>query len=495
MIFRRFLLTTLVLAAFTPPAQSLRFVTFGSSQGNLPSPLPPKVFSSVVRQIALVRPKPQFWIFLGNAFYGYTADSLDLPNRWMTWKQRIEPISYLPGYLVMGNQEANITGKINGAPFFRAAWPDLPGNGPPGLRGTVYSFDASDCHFVVLNTEVYNDFSRVGWDQRAWLEQDLNKTQATHRFVFGHEEAWPPIIRKQRSLEDNPGARDSLWDILYRNGVEAYVCGHLHTYNRNLFDRILPRNVSQVKQIVCGTSGAALDEWAGTPFYHYLVWDVEGPRVKVTAYDQTGAVQDSFVLFPRTQGRPVKATASYPIAYEVPKPKSKDYGLVHVTLLLRDKSGNLLRVLKDTDEGPGPQIYLWDGLDGSGHQVPSGTYFVETATGDKSKTYKIAVDGSAPTSTQQPTTTSTTAPAARRVTISYEVPNPPSGQDKTKVVLLIVDASGSPLRKLIDGEQVPGKHSVSWDGLDDRGTALPSGTYEYELRAGEKRLGKKVELK
>jgi flagellar hook assembly protein FlgD len=217
--------------------------------------------------------------------------------------------------------------------------------------------------------------------------------------------------------------------------------------------------------------------------------------VKITAYDQTGTVQDSFFLFPRTQGRSVKATASYPIAYEVPKPKSRDFGVVHVTLLLRDRSGNLLRVLKDTDEGPGSQIYQWDGLDGTGHQVPSGTYFVETATGDKIKTTKITVGGGATPSTQPATTTSTTVSTARRVTISYEVPKPPAGQDKTKVVLLIVDASGSPLRKLIDGEQVPGKHSLSWDGLDEKGTALPSGTYEYELRAGEKMLRKKVELK
>jgi len=498
MPIRRYLLFLLALAALASPAQGLRFVTFGSSQGDLPSPLPPKIFTSLVKQIALTRPKPAFWIFLGNAFYGYTADSTDLPNRWAEWKKRIEPISYFPGYLVMGNQEANITGKIDGAPFFRAAWPDLPQNGPSGLQGTVYSFDAGDCHFVVLNTEVYNDFSRVGWDQRAWLEQDLKKTQATHRFVFGNEEAYPPIIRNQRSLEDNPGARDSLWDILYHNGVEAYVCGHIHTYNRNLFERILPRNVSEVKQIVSGTSGAALDEWAGTPFYHYLVWDVEGPRVKITAYDQTGAVQDSFFLFPRTQGRPVKATASYPIAYEVPKPKSKEMGLVHVTLLLRDGAGNLLRVLKDTDEGPGQQIYQWDGLDGSGHQVPPGTYLVETATGSKSKTYKIAVGGGAMPSTQQATQTTPTtptAPIARRVTLSYEVPKPPSGQDKAKVTLLIVDASGTQLRKLIDGEQVPGKHSLSWDGMDDNGTALPSGSYEYELRAGEKTIRKKVELK
>lgn len=495
MIPRKLFFTVFLIAVFVPPAYCLRFVTFGSSQGDLPSPPPPEVFTTLVRKMAFIQPKPAFWIFLGNAFYGYTADSSDLPNRWQEWKQRIDPLSNIPGYLVIGNQEANITGKLDGAYFFKAAWPDLPLNGPPGYQGTVYSFDVSDCHFAVLNTEVYDDFSRVSWDQRAWLEQDLSKTTAAHRFVFGHEEAWPPVIRKQRSLEDYPSARDSLWDILYRNGVEAYVCGHLHTYNRNLFDRILPRKVSDVKQIVCGTSGAALDEWAGTPFYHFLVWDVEGPKIKITALDQTGAVRDSFYLFPRSQGQHTTATASYPVAYDVPVPKTRDNLLVHVTLLLRDRAGNLLGVLKDTDEMPGPQVYLWNGLNSAGHPVSPGTYIVDITTGNKTKTIKISVGGEETTYTQQATTAPTTVTTSRRVTIHYEVPKPPRGQDMTKVVLTIVDASGSSLRKLFDGDQVPGKHSVSWDGLDDSGKPLPSGTYDYELQAGDKTLKKRVELK
>lgn len=110
-------------------------MTFGSSQGDLPSPAPPKAFTAVIRQIELIRPRPAFWIFLGNAFYGYTADSTELPRRWVEWKDRIAPISDIPGYLVIGNQEANITGKIDGAPFFTAAWPTLPGTGLRDFRG------------------------------------------------------------------------------------------------------------------------------------------------------------------------------------------------------------------------------------------------------------------------------------------------------------------------------------------------------------------------
>jgi flagellar hook assembly protein FlgD len=495
MPIRRCLLILLVLAGFAPPSYGLRFVTFGSSQGDLPSPDPPRVFDTIVRQMGFVRPRPAFWIFLGNAFYGYTADSTELPQRWAEWKQRISRISDFPGYLVIGNQEANITGPIDGAPFFRAAWPNLPKNGPAGYQGTVYSFDASDCHFVVLNTEVYDDFSRVSWDQRAWLEQDLTHTKAAHCFVFGNEEAWPPVVRRQRSLADNPAARDSLWDILYRHGVEAYVCGHLHTYNRDLFGRILPANVSEVAQIVCGTSGASFDDWAGTPFYNYLVWDVEGPRVKVTAYDETGAVRDSFFLFSRTQGQRSKGSASYPIAYEVPMPRPGENAQAHVSLLLRDRFGNLLRVLKDKDENPGPQIYLWNGLDGSGHPVPPGTYSVEFSAGNRSKTYKVIVHGGQTTAVKPALTPVATTSPSRRVTIHYEVPKPPVGQDETRVSLFIVDATGSPLRKLFEGAQVAGKHSISWDGADDKGVPLPSGTYDYELRAGDKTQKNKLELK
>ncbi len=52
-----------------------------------------------------------------------------------------------------------------------------------------------------------------------------------------------------------------------------------------------------------------------------------------------------------------------------------------------------------------------------------------------------------------------------------------------KVELAVYDVQGKRLRTLIDGLVPGGDTQVTWDGRDDAGEALPSGTYFYRLRA------------
>jgi len=52
-----------------------------------------------------------------------------------------------------------------------------------------------------------------------------------------------------------------------------------------------------------------------------------------------------------------------------------------------------------------------------------------------------------------------------------------------EVTVEVRDASGKLVRTMQLGEQFPGSHAVSWDGLDDQGTRLPSGRYSFEVSA------------
>lgn len=53
------------------------------------------------------------------------------------------------------------------------------------------------------------------------------------------------------------------------------------------------------------------------------------------------------------------------------------------------------------------------------------------------------------------------------------------------VELVIHDAAGRSVRRLVDASlQLPGTHSVTWDGRDDGGRQAPSGVYFYRVRAG-----------
>ena len=63
--------------------------------------------------------------------------------------------------------------------------------------------------------------------------------------------------------------------------------------------------------------------------------------------------------------------------------------------------------------------------------------------------------------------------------IRFELPR------EERVHLCVYDVSGRRVRKLIGGEHIPaGRVSVEWNGTDDTGRRVASGTYLYRLRAG-----------
>jgi photosystem II stability/assembly factor-like uncharacterized protein len=63
-----------------------------------------------------------------------------------------------------------------------------------------------------------------------------------------------------------------------------------------------------------------------------------------------------------------------------------------------------------------------------------------------------------------------------------------------EVVLTIFDAAGARVRTLVQQHQGQGDHTVRWDGRDASGRTVPSGTYLYELKAGDQRETRKMTL-
>ncbi len=54
-----------------------------------------------------------------------------------------------------------------------------------------------------------------------------------------------------------------------------------------------------------------------------------------------------------------------------------------------------------------------------------------------------------------------------------------------KVELVIYNINGQKVRTLVDGEMAADNHSVKWNGRDDRGNSVSSGTYFYRLQTSE----------
>jgi hypothetical protein len=79
-------------------------------------------------------------------------------------------------------------------------------------------------------------------------------------------------------------------------------------------------------------------------------------------------------------------------------------------------------------------------------------------------------------------------PTRDETRIGYELPR------ATRVRLSVFDVTGRRVRTLVDGLEAGGRRTVSWDGRDGAGRAVPSGVYFYRLQAGAEVLGRSIAL-
>ena len=80
-------------------------------------------------------------------------------------------------------------------------------------------------------------------------------------------------------------------------------------------------------------------------------------------------------------------------------------------------------------------------------------------------------------------------PQARRPRLTQNAPNPFNPhttigfvlEEGGDVELTVYDTTGRRLRSLVSGVRAPGIHRTVWDGRDERGVEVPSGTYLYRI--------------
>jgi hypothetical protein len=75
-------------------------------------------------------------------------------------------------------------------------------------------------------------------------------------------------------------------------------------------------------------------------------------------------------------------------------------------------------------------------------------------------------------------------------TISYQV----GGGETAPVCLKIYNITGQLVKTLVNDSKAPGRYSVNWNGLSDKGQRVSAGIYIYRLQAGDKNITKKMVL-
>jgi lysophospholipase L1-like esterase len=80
--------------------------------------------------------------------------------------------------------------------------------------------------------------------------------------------------------------------------------------------------------------------------------------------------------------------------------------------------------------------------------------------------------------------------------ISYEVPllSGKGSGEGLPVTLVVYDARGRRVKTLVDRAVEPGRHRVTWDGKDERGVSVPTGTYLSTLTVAGQRISRKMVL-
>lgn len=101
-----------------------------------------------------------------------------------------------------------------------------------GLFGpSWYSFDRDDCHFIVLNSQIFNSKLPESDDQWQWFESDLEKHKNQRLFLFFHLPLYlwdnnEPGLGHYDNI--SPPDRDRLLALIQKYGIERLFAAHVH---------------------------------------------------------------------------------------------------------------------------------------------------------------------------------------------------------------------------------------------------------------------------
>ncbi len=276
-----FLITLLLSATFSfaqSTSDSFRFTVMADTRDNAGEENDSReYFRGVLEALKIV----------GAGEFMLTPGDMDPPQdiRWSIDKYLGKDYIWYP---VLGNHEEETESDMEYLRQYNAGGNKLPyivNMGPKGTEETMYSLDFGNSHFIVLN-QYYDGTCDVCVDGDIndpiyeWLKNDLEKTDKTNIFIFGHEPAFVQpekyngrIRHNGDSLDKYRNNRDRFWKLLEDEKVLAYFCGHTHNFSAIL--------INNVWQIDAGHARGKGDTGAPSTF---LTFDVDGNSVNMTVH-------------------------------------------------------------------------------------------------------------------------------------------------------------------------------------------------------------------
>jgi hypothetical protein len=188
-----------------------------------------------------------FWLTTGDNIYPNGVQSVD-DGQWNEKFERIYAAAALqkPIYPSLGNHDykGSVTAQIDYAQS-NPLWK---------MPATYYTFtrtlaDGAEVQFFAIDTEPMQHNHPGTKEQLAWLDQELGKSGARWKIVYGHH----PLYGHNPNRGYNPVLIGHLDPIFAKHGVDVYFAGHDHA-----LEMIKP--INGVHHVISGAGGGA--DWA-----------------------------------------------------------------------------------------------------------------------------------------------------------------------------------------------------------------------------------------
>ena len=173
-------------------------------------------------------PAIDVWISLGDLAYTSGSDNQFQKSLFDTFPNLLKTTALWPVY---GNHDSRRW------TYFRIF--DLPehgeAGGEPSGTESYYSFNYSNLHFVMLDSE--SSSTKPGSDMYQWLQRDLKKNSSAWLVAVFHH---PPYSKGTHDSDVNRGSsasmvamRENILPLLEAAGVDLVLAGHSHMYERS----------------------------------------------------------------------------------------------------------------------------------------------------------------------------------------------------------------------------------------------------------------------
>ena len=154
------------------------------------------------------------------------------------------------------------------------------------MKDRYYTFRRNNVQFFALDTNTNADWEK----QLKWLEQELSVSNAPWKVVFGHHPVYASGV-----YGSNPAFIKSFTPLFQKYGVQLYINGHEHHYERT-------RSLNGTTYLICGggagTRPVGRSEWTeySAEKLSFAAYEVYADRIEISGIGTDNRVFDKGII-------------------------------------------------------------------------------------------------------------------------------------------------------------------------------------------------------